>query len=362
MSGIYLQALIEGIDWSDRVELAEVEESDFGADITTLRLSDPGAALGQALHEGLTVEISLGRPDRHASLFRGTITGLEVHLPARGLPKVTIRATDGLILLGLEPRTRRWRNATLSQIVAEVASEGHLRPGTIEVRQDPHFDEHRPLTQIDETDLALLYRLGSEHDCQVWLDREDRTDALCFMSTSLLLDASPIEVALRLGENVEEFAIRREISATAPGHRVVSTDPSDGRRVEGGPLESTSYSPYGPVDLSRSVQGDERLGQILARSAAARSDPEQFRKRPGRLVGASSRPASDTRGTAGRASRRLGQTAYGRAAGDVLLRPRRRVRVEGLGVSWSGDWYLSRVLHIVDTLTQSYETAFTCTR
>jgi hypothetical protein len=102
---------------TDLLELIAVEENDSRADLATLTFGDRHLVLADILHEGLSVEVDLGRSDAHALIFRGMITGIRAYFPSRGRAQVEVQAVDSLIQLGLKPRTRRWWKTTVSQMV-----------------------------------------------------------------------------------------------------------------------------------------------------------------------------------------------------------------------------------------------------
>ena len=365
MNEAFFHVTIEGEDVSDFLERLAVEESDAQADMAILTFGNRNLVWSDILHEGLTVEIDLGRGDAHALIFRGILTGIRPGFPGQGQPRVEVEAMDSLIHLGLQPKTRRWWNTTVSQMVRDMAQANGLGLGKIEPIEDAQIDELRPYTQIEETDLAFLFRLAQDYDAKLYVEHSDQGDTLHFVSTRNLIRAEPIEESLVFNANLEDFSPTFDAFATVPRVRLVTTDPQTGDRVEiQQDLAQTKDAAWIPdaERLARLGEGADRLSRLVAKTAPKREQLSQYWQLPPRAVGVASRSSSQRAGTFGDWGRRLGETATGRAVGSVWLRPRRRVVVEGYGGRWSGDWYLSEVKHQIDVSQRSYICSFKCTR
>lgn len=365
MDGLFISVKIEDEEVGDLLELLVVEESDSQADLATMTFGDSYQVLSDILHEGLSVEIDLGREDAHALLFRGAIIGVRAMFPSQGQALVEIQAIDSLTQLNYQPRTKRWWNTTVSQIVRDIAMVNRLVPGDIQPSEDFLIEESRPRQQVEETDLAFLHHLAQDYDCKLYVEHEQRRDLLNFVSTLSLLNAQPIEQTLRANVNLIDFMASYDTFATAPEMRLVATDPQTGDRLEiSSDLISLGDGQWTP-DLRRIAQtgaAATRLSRLITRSASKRARLRDFWRIPPRIAGAASRPLDDSSGTFGDLSRRLGQSGKGRARGSIWLRPRRRVLIEGYGGRWSGDWYLARVRHEMDLSQRSYISSFVCTR
>jgi phage protein D len=356
---------IEGEDVTALVRRLELEESDSRADMATLTLGDDNLVLCDVLHEGLSVQIDLGGPYEHAVVFRGVVTAITGDYLSRGGPLVELTAADGLIGLTMRPRTRRWWNAPVSGIVREVALANGLLPGRIEPGDDPIVVDTAPEQQVEETDLAFLYRLAGRFDSKVFIDHRGPTDSLNFVSTRSLLGEEPVDQHLVFNANLADFRAGFDALATAGETHVVSSDPTTGETVDVAeqlvdPAEA-SWVPD-PARIARLGDGASLVTALLARGAPKRARLTESWRVPPRVAGAPARKASDRSLTLGDRSRRLGQLARGRAAGSILLRPRARVQVDGVGARWSGLWYLARVRHELEVGRRSYTTSFVCSR
>jgi phage protein D len=365
MDTAFLSAKVEGEEVNDLVERVEVEENDSRADLAILTFGDSQLVLSDLFQEGLSVEVDLGRSDAHALIFRGIITGIRATFPWRGQAQVEVQAVDSLIRLGLRPKTRRWWNTTVSQIVRDIALANGFLPGDIAPEDDAMIDEKRPRQQVEETDLAFLHRLAADYDCKLYVEHGRGPDSLNFVATKKLLEADPIEETLTFNANLEEFSVAFDAFATDPAERLVTTDPLTGERVEiinslVAPAD-TQWVPD-PGRIARLGEGAARIAGLAAKVAVKRAHLSDFWRLPSREIGAASRAAADRSTTLGDRARRLGQSGRGRATGSIWLRPRRRVTVEGYGGRWSGSWYLARVRHVLDVRQRRFVSSFICTR
>lgn len=365
MADPYASVTVEGEDVTDLLAFVSVEENDSQADLATLVFNDGSLTLADVLHEGLQVEIDLGRQDAHALIFRGPITSVRALFPGTGPSRVEIQAIDSLIQLSFKPVTKRWTNTSISQVIRDVALAEGLLTGTVDVAADTQVDEVRPLHQVEETSLAFLHRLAGDYDCKLFVEHDDAGDTLHFVATQSLLAKDPIEDKLSFNDNVLEFNVAFDAFATRPKERLVTTDPTSGERVEiEEQLVQPSEAQWVPdaARIARAGDGAARLTALVAKGAAKRSHITDFWRLPPRSVGAAARTAADRGRTLGDRARRLGQTGWGRAQGSIWLRPRRRVQIDGYGGRWSGPWYLARVRHEHDRAGRTYTSSFVCTR
>jgi phage protein D len=368
MSDLYYCVEIEGEEVSDLLMNLRVDESDQQADMAILTFRDSHHVLSDVLQEGLAVEVNLGCRSSHTLILRGMVTDIQTNQPSQGEPQVEVEVMDSLIRMALRPKDQRWRETTISQIVQDIALDNQLRPGTIDLGEEEREAEvgvDRALMQVAETDLAFLFRLAHDYDCKLYIDHELAGDSLNFISTRRLMQADPIEERLTFNNNLQRFSVSLDTAATAIQARLVTTDPRTGELVDVTTdlrePESADWVPDAER-LLRVGEGTERLSRLTTQFRARHPRAEEAWRVPPRALCVASRPSTDRSRATGDYSRRLGQTGSGQATGSIWLRPRRRVRVEGYGGRWSGDWYLAQVEHQLDLDQHDYTCSFTCTR
>lgn len=356
---------LEGEDISDLLIEVQIEESDTRADMASLKFADNELVLLDIFQEGQRIEIDLGYASAHALLFRGMVTSVRPSIPSEGQPQLEVEAMNSLSQLALQPRTKLWRETTVSQIVREIAVENELRPGQIDPADDAEFSDTNPQPQIEETDLAFLYTLAEDYGSRLYVQHQEFGDTLNFVSIETLLAADALRTPLVFNDNLESFSISADSFAASPPVAVISTDPNTGEpttpNIDDVDVAEGRWFP----DADRIAQLSEglvRISRLVARTAVVREQSGNYRQASARMVGAPSRLASDRSGTFGNPAQVLGQTGQGRTAGSYWLHPRRVVQIEGYGGRWSGEWYLSEVEHHLEIEQHRYSTSFTCTR
>lgn len=357
---------VEATDLTPLAVRLQVEETDERADVARIVFGDSLLVLCDVLHEGMAVEVELGRTGEHAVVFRGIVTSVSAHFPPAGAPTVEVVAHDSLILLSMRPRTRRWANTGVGEIVRRIAVDHGLVAGTVAPGEEAVYPAERPAQQVAETDLAFLERLAQDHDAKLYVDHSGPVDQLCLVSTAALAAAAPLTHSLELNGSLVDFRASFDAWAANPSEELVTTDAESGDRIrtveELVGAEPQAWAPD-PWRLARLDPGDGAVvAQLMTRSASKRAQLTRYWRVPPRVAGVPSRRPGDAHGALGDRLRRRGQTGRGRASGSMWLRPRARVEIVGYGGRWSGVWTLARVRHEVDLALRSYVTTFTCVR
>jgi Phage tail baseplate hub (GPD) len=367
MNTIFFNVKINGADVSDLLDNLNINQSDSGANLAHLTFVDSNLVLSETFKEGLSVEIDLGYTDAHAILFRGFITGLQANFPSRGEPQVTIDAAESMIKLRLLRKSRPpWQNKKISQIVAEIAKDNHLKPGKIEPIPDVSIEENRPLQQHGQTDLEFLLKLANQYAAKLYIECGKDGDTLNFVSTKRLLEEDPVEEILAFNANLENFSVSVETAKIFARSREVTTDSQTGERIEiTKNLVNVKDAQY-ELNLGVLTQAGLGIDRISELAQTGATDRAAFYQMEARSIGAPSRPGSDRSNQASIPSdltSRLGQRGSGQARGSIWLRPYRRVQIDGCGGRWSGNnWYLVSVQHQLDIRQRNYTCSFNCTR
>jgi phage protein D len=362
MDETFVSVKVDDEELGDQLRYLELEESDTLADTVRLTFGDDYMVLADVLIESQTVEIDLGTRKSHSIVFRGPITSVRGDYPSGGLSTVELEAADGLIGLSLQPKTHCWKS-DVAQIVNDIATAHQLSAGKVDAPAST--GDPVPQHQVEETDLAFLYRLAADLDCKLFIDHTGARDSLNFVRTQSLLDDEASEVRLVFDVSLESFAPRFDAFATRPEDALVTTDPKSAATVTLREKHTDGTEGMWRPDANRIARlgaGAARVGTLAAKSAGKRGSVTSSWRRPPRAAGAASRPATDRAGVLGDSARRLGQTGHGRTAGNVAIRPRCRLELEGYGGRWSGTWYAARVRHVIDVERRSFLTSFICTR
>lgn len=110
---------------------------------------------------GKAMAIRIG-PD---TLFEGRISALKGRYPEGQPPQIGLCLEDRLQDLRMVRRTRCFADATLAEVIEQVAGDHGLRADT-----DLDGPRHPVLAQLNQSDLAFLRERACDEDVQVWAE------------------------------------------------------------------------------------------------------------------------------------------------------------------------------------------------
>ncbi len=316
----------ESLQGADRVEIEFANQD--------LRLLDhPLFSLGRA------VELGLGyQPNGLASLFKGTVTGVDPVFPAGGMPTVTISAHNFMFRLteGTKQRAFPWYLPD-SVIAAIVAAENFLitDPDPAAAVGALNLINQRPRYQYKKSDYRFLRGIAAEYGFDMWVDGD-------FMNFKFSLPGlPPPDVELKWGESLVEFS---------PKHTSI-----------GQILGVTLKVHVAELDLELAVQvrwdGDSIGIRVVPALFAEMS--ETVEATLGLPDIPLDTPVDAIKWVLGEMRRRINNRTTGRgtAVGDPRMRVGRVIALSGLGDAFSGAQYrLTSVSHSLDN--SGYRTAF----
>ena len=359
---------LEGQDVTAWVSSVQVVEDDRQADSFKLTVPDPRLVLADALLEGSRAEIDLGytEPGQHALMLRGTVTKVELSYPDGGIPAVTISGEDKSIEMGLVEHTVLWRNTTIGAVVKKIAGPYGFVRVEVGLRPDPKLTaEH----QDGKTDLAFLQDLAKTYHakCFVELDEQNREVLYFVPERRVVTLRRPETLVLRYrqgpGSTLRSFSPQFDASYLDRLREVNDVD-DKGKSVktkDEPPAEVTVWNL--PADLDARVGGADRRRLHALYDIGVRRRRELQRKLAARkpAPGKVARTQRDLDATTDvDESRRLGMSANGSTLGTIWLRAKSAVSVVGVHERFSGDWYVTKVTHTIDT--GGYRTDFACVR
>jgi Bacteriophage probable baseplate hub protein len=366
----FFQVRIEGEDVTSWVSSVSLTEDDKQADSVSVTIPDPRMIYSDALFEGCVAEVDMGyaEPDQHALMLRATITKVEQTYPENGVPTLTLKGEDKSILMGLQEKKKVWRNRTVTDIVRAIAQPyGFSR---VEARLDPDPSvSARPITQDGKTDLAFLQELAETYHakCFVELDEQGREVLYFLPERRIVTLRRPERLVLRyrLGadSNLNSFAPAFDSSYIDRLKEVSDVD-ANGETVnsqERPPAEIVIWS-LSPGRLAQASSTDRTRIERLYEVGAARKRDLQAQlasRRPavGRVVADRTELESTNDSLE---ARRQGMTATGSTFGNIWLRAKSNVVIDGANERFNGEWYTSSVTHKADG--GKYTTDFKCVR
>lgn len=359
---------IEGEDVSSWVSSVQLVEDDQQADNVALTMPDPRMAWADAVMEGSHAEIDLGYADRdqHALLLRATLTRVETSYPEGGVPELKLKGEDKSIQMGLEERTRLWRDTTVAGVVREVAKPYGFARVEVALAPDPKVARQH---QDGKTDLAFLQELAKEYHakCFVELDENDREVLYFIPERRVVTIRRPETLVLRYrqgpGSTLRSFSPTFDASYLDRLREVHDVD-DEGQSVASPTAQPTDVTAWdlAPDLRSRVSPADwRRLQTIYDAGMRQRTSLQQaltaVRPAPGRVA----RDQADLDARTDRLeSRRLGMSARGSTIGSIWLRAKSAVVITGVHQRFAGEWYVTAVTHSVGA--DGFTSDFTCVR
>lgn len=374
----YAAVTVEKMAVEGTVQSVIVEDDDRALDKVTLVLDDPHDSAREVFREGLRVQVDLGWGKEHAILFEGEIVSTKPVAQGAGVSRVNVQAYDLGYRLMKGPDTPPLGGmGKLSDIVRAVftrAASG-VEVGEIAPDPNPEFTEENPLRQGNDKDWQFLQKLAARYNCRAFVEYNAGASKFYFLPVRRLLQAKPqgtLKYCRGLSQLIE-FSYERIASAAAAQRSATVEDPLSGEVKSLAAPEPPAAEPPAPSDKTRARL--ESIGPTRAReyesamevTASAPGKPSAQVRR-GALTGLPSDPALAEALIQQDPTRVLGFLGRGEMVGNVLLRAKGRVTIEGIAPWAAGDWYVRQVRHVYTRAVQgqkdlsTYRTHFIVTR
>jgi phage protein D len=318
------------------------------------------------------IEVDLGTSEDHSIVFRGRVYRVDGTFPENDVPKLRLRAYDGTMAMGLRRRNRPFTDASLSDIVNEVAG-AHFATIDVSVLGDPTFSGNG-IRQDDETDLAFLLRLARAYGCVMYVEPGDGGDTFKFIAQRNIMTAEP-QVTLYYGRcdiphrlltfqsstDVSEIRLPRVLSGidfdTGEPTEVTTAEQTEVGAAEDAYFDEnlTALREREPI---RAAQLEGLLGAAEATHSSLLTELGESEREP--IPTFTTQAELQTRAQNQFSTSLRGMRASGTALGVKDLIARTSVGIEDVGGRFSGTWYLSLVRQIVNR--EGHQTQFECQR
>jgi len=309
------------------------------------------AVLGGLFDLDNSVTLSLGyAPDPPEEMFLGEITAVGATFPNGGMPALTITAHDFLQRTTRGSVSRGFGPLPDAAIVAILSAENGLLP-LIDPYMIP-FDALNTIgnflfgtstKQSGQSDFQLLQQIAARYDMQVSVDH--RTLFL----NRLIKEYSP-RLTLTYGQSLLDFSPRVSTIGQAVGTSM---------RVSLREIR---------IDLILSVFWDfdrESIGITVLPAQAAVIAPvvsQPVKESKHKAIRNAIDVANQVIGLIHEVRQKLNNrlTGSGNAVGDPRIRAGAMIRLDGLGVDFSGNYRVTKATHTIDT--SGYRTSFEAQR
>ena len=377
----YLKVVIEGRDVTPWIASVSAVEDDQQADNVSLTIPDPRMIYADALLEGSTVDVFMGYadPGENAQIIRAVITKVEVSYPESGVPALTLKGEDHSILMGIEEKNHMWDGtggvSTVGALVRKIATSQTFNGRSLFARAEVQLDPDPPLTkktpvhQNGKTDLAFLQDLAKQYHAKCFVElNESEQEVLYFIPERRVLDrpnAERIVLRYRMGDasNLVSFSPTFDSGYIDRLKEKKDVD-ANGKKIESQPKPPVPFVVWSldPQLQAMANSADrERINAIYSAGSAAKATLQQKFTTPRKAVGevvfdkAQMEAENDVL-----AARQLGMSASGSTFGNIWLRAKSNIEVQGVNARFKGTWYVSSVTQRIDG--GGFRTDFKCVR
>jgi hypothetical protein len=347
---------VEGIETFGNVEVVDVEDDDRLIDKATVVFDDTHGIAAATMLEQRKVVIELGWTKEQARIFEGIVWRVKTECRADGSgskQRVTLVALDMSYKLNQgEGKPKVHPVGKLSDILKSIVAPYQIPVGQIKLVQDPEFKAEAPLTQGPKTDWAFIQELAIRYGARAFVEVNGDKSQFYFVSEKFFLEGEPMgQMTYEYGTGaLVEFTYQRLASGAAPMRSAIVTDPLTGLPAVKQGAATAPETPISPdpdhksrldklglgmgslysdvVDVVSKSEGKAEDGRAKEFVAGLPSDP---------LLGDSTIQQDPTRS--------LGFIGYGTVVGNVQLRAKGKITINGIAPWAAGDWYLRRVNH-----------------
>ena len=296
--------------------------------------------------EGHSVKIFMGYIDYDLEpMMDGEITTISPTFPSDGIPTVTIGGQSRMRRLQGTNKTQTFKNITDAQVVQQIAQAHKL-----DAQVDDSQIQYDYLIQPNQSDLEFLKQRASRIDYEVLVQGKTLIfRKKCNQPAEYTLVWSGVQQAFATGPNTLPLkSFSPELNASAPKSNV---------QVRG--HDPTTKQPFvcnaGPSDQT-STMGGSQAGANIPQSAFNVPSNEVHVTSP-----MATKDEGDQRAKASLNSKAM-QAVKGKAEtiGNPHLRSGQQVKLQGLGLRFSGEYRIDQATHTIGA--DGYSTSLDLTR
>lgn len=255
------------------------------------------------------------------ALFDGRIMALEGRFPQGVPPQIVVLAEDRLQDLRMTRRTRSFAQTGDADVFRQLASDHGL---TAQI--DVSGPTCEAITQVNQSDLALLRERARGLDAELWVD-----GTTLYVQPRSRRRSTPLQ--LTYGDRLREFTVTADLAGQRTSLLTHGWDIA---------AKSALRSQADAAAIANELNGDSSGVAILSSAIGDRVESVAH------SVPMSSAEARSHAEAMFRATARRFVTGRGVAETDARLRVGAQVDLQGLGPLFSGKYYISQVHHVFD--------------
>ena len=370
----YYRVEVEGVDVTPWVSSVTAVEDDQQADNVAISLPDPRMIYADALIEGSKVNIFMGyaEPAANALIMKAVITKVELSYPESGIPALTLKGEDGSIVMGLEERKERWDDSKASSVaglVEAIAKRNGFKKLEVEVKPDRKLTKKKPLHQDGKTDLAFLQELAKTYHAKCFVELDAAGDEVFYFIPERRIvkrpGASDVVVRYRMGPGSNLLSFSPSFDSSYLDRLKEKEDVDE----KGNPIKTQEkaappvvvWNLDGQLKALANNADRQKIETVYAKGKEAKIKLQEKLTKPKKTVGEVTFDKEDMEAENDvMEARRLGMSANGSTFGNIWLRAKSNIDVQGVNTRFNGKWYVSSVTHKIDS--GGFRTDFKCVR
>lgn len=372
---LFLRATIGNIDISSWIERVSVTEDEWRADTATISIPDPGFVYSDVLQEGASAIVDIGYALQHSIMMKGLVTQVQVHYPRKGTPRLMLKVMDDSIRMALNSSKALWNweigVMRVSDVVRRIALVNGFVNMQVEIANDRVIDQNFYLAQEGMSDLGFLQKLAQEYHCRCFVEFDLGISCFYFIPEAKLVSKNQLlqlDLEYLLGtNNLLQFTATEDTSFYARQKVMTTMDPKTGEVVSNQPAFSlpmpaslpgtqalAGWLPHHPEDALKIVPLVAANTTANMAYMAKVKTPQEIPGHPG------DRETVLDKENIPMASQKKGMRGSGSAKGNIWLRAKSCVNIQGLSSRFNGRWYVNSVTHNITV--DSFISDFDCSR
>ncbi|HKQ05855.1 MAG TPA: contractile injection system protein, VgrG/Pvc8 family [Blastocatellia bacterium] len=272
------------------------------------------------------VTISATVADGEVELITGYITLIKPHIDLNESQSVLeIYGTDATCLMSVEEKIKDWPNKSDSDIAQEIFA-GYNLTATVDATEVIHDEAVSTIIQR-ETDAQFLKRLARRNGFECFV----KGDTGFFRKPVLTEPAQPV-LAIQFGAETNLLAFDARLNALRPAATEMHQIDTIGKQVEDAVVESSDQRLLGRDGTLSLATPNGAAARLFVKHAVATGQPEMEKL---------CRALFDEAEWFIEASGKIDSAIYG-----AILQAKKLVPIKGVGESFSGIYYVTKVKHV----------------
>jgi phage protein D len=279
-----------------------------------------------------------GSGDGLVVVFEGYITSVVMAVGSAPPDSyLDILALDTSVLMSLEEKVVAWPNLADSDIVTQILGGYHVTP-QVDATAPTHHDNDTTIVQRG-TDLQFVRMLARKNGMEFYFQSDPNNGATAYFQAPQLGATPQPDLAIQFGDQSNLFRFQVRLNGQRPLHVKVQQVDVKSQSINLAQAGNTQLAEIGKDDLNALI-GSTLNSLVTPRDAAAQMLVAGIPTSNLTELQAIAQAVRDESAWMITAEGEVDTDTY-----QAVLRPHRLVLVKGVGACYSGKYYVTRVIH-----------------